>query len=806
MSSNRNPQSGIPKPGSGIPAPSRAAGLRKQATSTAATSRIQPKQVEPKLVQQDPSLLLTSAPKIAESKPIEPKLDEAQPIEPKPVEHKQADIIDSKPSKPKTSDELIKTDPPAPLEQVAKPSSGSANDCPSDWVELEAKYKQDIEALTESAEMATIEKEIAEEKLDSCERELQETKDKLAEAMLQAEMAAKEPPEANVSGSESTAAIHQLQKVEEQNERLRQALIKLRDMSEKDREELQNLQIQHEEVQEKLLDFEEKEQKYLEQIKIYEEQIDVSQSAQEMVEKLTQQKTELEDKLRDMVEEFDGMEKLYDLNEQILENARENEIELTGELDKLKVQHSELIKRKRDLEDYLLDQERTVSQLRDQNRELSDQVTLLRDRFKEGESIEQQKHQIENVAYKLNFNESKMAEKESEIARYKRNLADMEEQMNNLSLITKEQSAQLDELKSQLDAKTSENADLQRALKKKIEDVSELEIRRDMAEKKLAALQRDSESKVTNLSRTIETMRGIEVQHEEEIKRLMEDNEIIERERRLLRDQLNKSTRSLERSVMSSSMVTAHDASLASLGITFQGSPIHEQAKSSQTSHGQLAALAPGGGVGGAAGGGCQQYHSSQSQSSSIGGNTSAGAHSASDHQDESIFVSKARDLSSAFKLVKRRNFELELELAMRELNAKIDTNSLLPPSSTTTTTTTSERQQQQADILNRQSVGVGRDSGAASIRSQYDLSRVRRLRQEAEKLKREVQASIINQKICTKSRQVQSQARNDQFARAMLARRYQVLENETSALLSSSVLARSRPLGAAVLHSTPVK
>lgn len=648
---------------------------------------------------------------------------------------------------------------------VKKSTTASENPSQTQsWSEMEVRYKQDIETLTESTEMATIEKEIAEEKLDECERELQETKDKLAEATLQIEMLKREQ-QANqtlsAGSSESAVTVFQLQKVEEQNELLKQALIKLRDMSANDKKMLEDLQVEYEELQVKVLDLEEKEHKYLEQIKIFEEQIDVNQSAQEMVEKLTQQKTELEDKLRDLVDELDGMEKLQDCNNEIIEMLRKTEIELNGDIDMMRVQYSELSNRKRDIEDYLSDQERTVSKLKEENKTLNDQVLRLRDQFKEGESIEQQKHQIENVAYKLNFSESRMAEKEAEIARYRRNLTEMEEQMNSLSLITKEQSTRFDELKQNYDAKVSENSELQRALRRKMEEVSELEIRRDMAEKKLQTIQRDTETKLANLNRTLETMKGIEVQHEEDIKRLMEDNEIIERERRELKDQLNKSNRSLERSLQTGgnlSMMTAQDNSLASLGISFQtspsaqASPMHPQSQS-----GVLPQLSQ------------SQQNSQTVQASPMSSSSGFARHVATSEVDESILLSRIKDLSKAFDRVNKRNYELEIEFALRELNSRV------PPY-----------------------IGINKSSG-------YDVDRTRALRLEVEQLKRQVRAAIINEKICTKSRAIFSQTRNDNFSNLKLALRYQILANEASSLMTNSSLTRlahKTPL----LQSTPVK
>lgn len=654
----------------------------------------------------------------------------------------------------------------------------STNTPPADWAALEAKYKQDIEALTESAEMAAIDKEIAEEKLDGCEKELQEMKTKLSEATQQLEVLKSDKQtehSVDAGTSDSAVTVLQLQKVEEQNELLKQALIKLRDMSDKDKKALIDLQADHDELQINLLELEEKEQKYLEQIKIFEEQIDVSQSAQEMVEKLTQQKTELEDKLTKMIDDLDCLEQLRDMNEELIESAREKEIELTEEIDKLRVHCSNLNNKRRDMEDYLTDQEKTVTKLKDENRTLIDELTRLKDQFKEGESIEQQKHQIENVAYKLNFSESRMAEKEAEVNRYKRNLAEMEEQMNNLSIITKEQSTRLDELKVQYDAKVSENSELQRALKKKMEEVSELEIRRDLAENKLQTIQKDRETKITDLQREIEKMQGIAIQNEEEMKRLMEDNDTIERERRELRDQVNRSNRSIDRNMQTGnvSMVTAQDLSLASLGISaqsfssIQASPLHQAHQSPAVQQVQ-----PSAGVQAANVSLAVNAASIANVISPLSTSRRLFATPTLPDSDDSHSLKRVRELGAAFDQMARKNHELELELARRELGS----------GSTFAST-----------------------AGVTNLSNYYDIDKAKVIRGEVDKLKREIRASIINQQINPKSRCATAQIRAGNFNISMLAMKCQSLESEANRILSNSNLSRTRE-NRPLLQSTPVK
>lgn len=483
--------------------------------------------------------------------------------------------------------------------------------------EIEIKLRKELEELKETAEMITLDKEIAEEKLDSCEKELQEVKDNLIEATLQIDMLRNEAANKSAVGIGGTVTVLQLQKLEEQNGKLTQGILKLRDLSAQDKKNIQELTEECELLHEKVTSLEEKEVKYLEQIKIFEEQIDVSQNAQEMVETLTQQKTDLEDKIKELRDDLDCMEKLRDLNEQLLESARENELELMQEIDRLKVQFNDVNNKRKDMEDDMVNQERTISMFKESIKQLQEQNEQLKSQCQESRSIEQQKHQIENVAYKLNFSESKMAEKEADLVRHKRNLVSMEEQMNSLSHLTKAQSTQLDELKIQLDSKKSEVAELKRLLKKKLEESSEMEIRKDIAEKKLQAYQTETESKLSSLTRQIEKMRGKEVEYEAAFRRQEEDLEDLANEKKILRDRLNKSSRTMESSMQSStsSLLTSpgHDGRTGGISVTQQISAA-----------------------------------------------------------DESIFVHKIRDLKRAFDHVNRKNYDLELRLAEIDLKRKL--------------------------------------------------------------------------------------------------------------------------------------
>lgn len=133
---------------------------------------------------------------------------------------------------------------------------------------------------------------------------------------------------------------------------------------------------------------------------------------------------------------------------------------------------------------------------------------------------------------------------------------------------------------------------------------------------------------------------------------------------------------------------------------------------------------------------------------------------------DETILMSKIRELSAAFDLVARKNYDLEIELAYNKLGSK------MPP---------------------------------YNVSEVYDIDKARMLRNEVNKLKREIRAAMINQQICTKSRNIHAQTRSGHFNLSQLAMKCQALEQEATSLMSNSNLARAYP-GQPMLQSTPVK
>ena len=105
--------------------------------------------------------------------------------------------------------------------------------------EEQMRHAEEMKDLVETAEMAIIDKEMAENKLEQYQAELEQTKDKLEEVMLDLEIIKSEIEEKGVDGA---VGSYQLKQLEQQNERLKDALLKLRDISAHDKSEIQSLQ------------------------------------------------------------------------------------------------------------------------------------------------------------------------------------------------------------------------------------------------------------------------------------------------------------------------------------------------------------------------------------------------------------------------------------------------------------------------------------------------------------------------------------------------------------------------------------
>ena len=210
-------------------------------------------------------------------------------------------------------------------------------------IEAKEAHATEMEELSETVEMLTLDKEMAEERAETMQIELEATKEKMEELTLDLDIIKTEmegdelQPTSGETGSGVTN--FELKQLQAQNEKLRETLVRMRDLSAHEKSESIKLQKEVEELRSrngelsKSYDKCRSENDTLEaQISELQEQVDAALGAEEMVENLTTKCLDLEDKYNSILEEKTELEQLHEMDEELQENARELEIELREDI------------------------------------------------------------------------------------------------------------------------------------------------------------------------------------------------------------------------------------------------------------------------------------------------------------------------------------------------------------------------------------------------------------------------------------------------------------------------------------------
>ncbi|KAK3741300.1 hypothetical protein RRG08_034345 [Elysia crispata] len=269
------------------------------------------------------------------------------------------------------------------------------------------QYKEEMADVTETVEMATLDKEMAEEKAETLQAEMDTMKEKVEELTLDLELLRGEISD---KGTDGVAATFEMKQLEQQNERMKDALVKLRDMlnsekqdrqrSEKLAEKLEGelgvLRKDKERLQTQTTDLE----KEMMDLK---EQVDAALGAEEMVETLTERNLALEDQIKDIVEEKNDLEALNDMNEELQENARATELELREELDMKSIKLLELQRKLDGTQETFSDYDKTLGKFRDLVANLQEQLRSKQ----EASEIKVDTPTVEIMDFKTKFAETK---------------------------------------------------------------------------------------------------------------------------------------------------------------------------------------------------------------------------------------------------------------------------------------------------------------------------------------------------------------------------------------------------------------
>lgn len=228
--------------------------------------------------------------------------------------------------------------------------------------------------LLDQLEMLALDKEMAEEKAESAASQIEQLEEtiegiKLEVQVLQTENAKYEKPIQPGDEERSSVAFVQLEK---QNERLKEALVRLRDMSseternqkariaelEKDNNSNEDLCTQLEEVRSDLVDAEI-------QIEDLKQQLDSALGAEEMLEQLTEKTLTMGETIEEMRIHIEDLEAIKEMNDEMEQDHIENEKHLDEAVEVLGARIREQQQREYDLEALVADREDTILQFRD---------------------------------------------------------------------------------------------------------------------------------------------------------------------------------------------------------------------------------------------------------------------------------------------------------------------------------------------------------------------------------------------------------------------------------------------------------
>ncbi|XP_045128447.1 dynactin subunit 1-like isoform X5 [Portunus trituberculatus] len=238
-------------------------------------------------------------------------------------------------------------------------------------VENRDRHMDDTQELAENVEMLTLDKEMAEEKAETLQLELDQAKERIEELTLDLEILKTEMSGVGTP-TDGVANSLQVRQLEQQNSRLRETLVKMRDLSAHDKHELQRVQKDLETKKGELADMARAKDKLAAQVGQLEqtisdlqEQVDAALGAEEMVETLTDRNLNLEEKVAELLETVADLEAINDMNDQLQENARELELELREELDMANSKIREVMREREASNEVIVDQDGTIKKFRE---------------------------------------------------------------------------------------------------------------------------------------------------------------------------------------------------------------------------------------------------------------------------------------------------------------------------------------------------------------------------------------------------------------------------------------------------------
>lgn len=290
-----------------------------------------------------------------------------------------------------------------------------------DAIEARDRHEEEMSELAENVELITLDKEMAEEKADTLQLELETAKERIEELTLDLEILKTEMQNKSVIRTDGTTegdtgvSTYELKQLDQQNTRLRETLVRMRDLSAHEKHEIQKLQKELEMKKSEVLELQRTKEKLSGRVDELEatiadlqENVDAALGAEEMVELLADKKMELEDKVKALEEEVQELEALEEVHEQLVESNHELELDLREELDMAQAAKREALREKDAALETVLDRDQTIFKFRELVQRLNEQAQELREKLNQESQNAGKEHRItETIDFKQVFAESK---------------------------------------------------------------------------------------------------------------------------------------------------------------------------------------------------------------------------------------------------------------------------------------------------------------------------------------------------------------------------------------------------------------
>ncbi|CAB3232227.1 unnamed protein product [Arctia plantaginis] len=249
-------------------------------------------------------------------------------------------------------------------------------------------HNEETAELQEAAEMAALDKEMAEERAEALQIELEQCREKLEEATLDLQlMKAEMEAGGNIQHPyvESGATGYEMRQLQQQNVRLRDTLVRLRDLSAHDKHEMQKMHKDLEQYRSEIAELSRTKEKLSSRVEELEaqvadlrEQVDAALGAEEMVEQLAEKKMALEDQVEQLKQDVSELEALQEVHEQLVESNRELEMDLREELEMAHANTREAIREREAALETIMDRDSTILKFRELVQKMTEQYNDIR--------------------------------------------------------------------------------------------------------------------------------------------------------------------------------------------------------------------------------------------------------------------------------------------------------------------------------------------------------------------------------------------------------------------------------------------